>query len=300
MSWLLLALLAPALYSVSSFIDKYVIEQKVKSFATLTILGGCVALPFALGIFAVRGFTVYPLEQTILILLAGIGMELSLLPHYKAISLDDISTVTPVFQIIPVFVLILSYVFLGEQLTAEQFIGFWIVITGAFLLSRDKPNGTIFAIKKSFGWVMLAGILWAVPAIIFKFVTVQQGFWDALAYEFLGVSIGAFILFLIPRFGKGFIYDVRNVSGGVWGILLSNEFIYLIGRLFGFYAIAVAPAIALVSALNGTMPLFTLVFGIILSVWFPYIVKEDIRKAVVAHKLVAILLIGAGMWLINA
>lgn len=299
MAWILFALAAPALYAASSFIDKYVIDKHVKSFATLTILGGCVALPFSFAIFAARGFPVYSLGQTALIILAGMCMELALLPYYKAISLDDVSAVVPTFQIIPVLLLLLSYVVLGERLTVEQFIGFWIIVIGAFLLSRESGR-KLFAIKRSFGWVLLASMLWAIPVIIFKFVTVAQGFWDALAYEFLGASLGALVLFLIPRLGRGFVRDMGNVRGRVWGILVTNEFVYLFGRLLGFFAITIAPSVALASALGGAIPLFALVYGVILTLWFPRIIKEDIQRATLFTKLGAIILIFLGMWFVNA
>lgn len=300
MSWFFFAIAAPALYAVSNFVDKFIIEKHIKNFVVLTILGGFISLPFALIILTLRHFPTYGLGQTILIILAGISMELALLPYFKAISLDDISRVVPVFQLIPVFVLIMSFLLLGERLTLFQFIGFWFVITGAYLVSLNKFGKGIFNLRKSFGWIILASVLWAIPTVIFKFVSVEQGFWDTMAYEFLGATVGAFILFLIPSFRRGFFEEVKTVKNFVWSILVSNEILYLFARLIGFYAIAIAPAVSLASALGGFMPFFSLVYGIILSVWFPYIVKEDIKKSTLLFKLIAIALIFVGVWFINA
>lgn len=299
MSWIFFAIAAPALYAVSNFIDKFIIEKHVKNFVTLTIIGGFMALPFALIILALRHFPVYRLDQTILIILAGIIMELALLPYFKAISLDEVSRVVPVFQLIPVFVLLMSFLFLGEKLNLSQFIGFWFVVTGAYLISLNKLGKGMFNLRRSFGWIILASVLWAIPAIIFKFVFVEQGFWDTIAYEFLGAAIGAFILLFIPSFRKSFLEEAKTVRNFVWGILVSNETLYLFARLVGFYAIAVAPAVSLASALNGFMPFFSLVYGTILSLWFPYIVKEDTRKPVLLLKFTAIALIFIGVWFIS-
>jgi len=292
-------MVAPALYATSNFIDKFLIEKHIKNPVVLTILGGFVALPFSLVILTLRNFPDLRLDQTVLIILAGVFMELALLPYYKSISLDDVSRVVPVFQLIPVFVLIMSFLFLGERLTTSQFMGFWLIVAGAYIVSINNFGKGMFNLRRSFGWIILASVLWAVPSVIFKFVATEQGFWDTLAYEFLGATIGALILFFIPSFRKSFFSEAKAARSFVWGVLISNETIYLIGRLIGFYAIAIAPAVSLVSALSGFMPFFSLIYGIILSVWFPHIVKEDVRKSTLSVKFVAIILIFIGVWFIN-
>lgn len=300
MSWIFFAIAAPALYAVSNFIDKFIIEKHISNVAVLTILGGFVALPFAVITLAFRHFPTYPPGQTALILLAGICMELALLPYFKAISLDEVSRVIPVFQLIPVLVLFLSFLTLGERLNPSQLTGFLFVVSGAYLISLKRLGAGMFNLRKSFKWILLASVLWAVPSIIFRFISVQQGFWDAIAYEFLGAAVGAFILLLVPSLRKGFSDESQRIKKFVWGILVSNEALYLLSRLIGFYAIAIAPAVALASALNGFMPLFSLIYGIILSVWFPAIIKEDIQKSTLLLKLTSIVLILVGVWFVNA
>ena len=299
MYWTFFAIAAPALYAISNFVDKFIIEKYIKNFATLTILGGFVALPFALTILVLRDFPIYRLDQTILIILAGIFMELALLPYFKAISLDDVSRVVPVFQLIPILILILSFFLLGERLNSFQFLGFWLVIGGSYLISLNKLGQGMFNLRRSFVWIILASILWAISTVIFKFVSIEQGFWDTMAYEFLGATIGAFVLLLVPNFRKKIFTETKTVKNYVWGILISNEALYLFARLIGFYAIAIAPAISLAAALNGIMPFFSLIYGLILSVRFPYIIKEDISRSTILLKLTAIILIFIGVWFIN-
>ena len=205
----------------------------------------------------------------------------------------------PVFQIAPVFVLILSYVFLGERLTLPQFIGFWMIITGAYILSLKKLGKDIFNLRKSVIWIILASILWAIPSVIFRFVTIEINFWDALGYEFIGAAIGMLLLFLIPAIRNRFLNEIVRVEKSAYGAIASNEFIYLIARMLGFYAIVIAPAVSLVSVLGGFHPLIVLIYGIILSVWFPNIIKEDIQKATIFIKILAIVVIFVGVWFIN-
>jgi len=76
-------------------------------------------------------------------------------------------------------------------------------------------------------------------------------------------------------------------------ILVINEVIYLVGHVLNFLAVSLAP-VALVSALGGIQPFFMLVFGIILSIFWPKIIKEDITKKTLLIKFVSVLLIFLG------
>lgn len=299
MSWIVFAIAATAFYAVSNYIDKFLIEKRVRDYFVLTILGGIIVSVFGTAIILFRHLPIFSPSQTILILLAGISMELALLPYYKAISLDDVSRVVPTFQIIPIFVFALSYIFIGEKLTSPQFLGFWLVLIGAYLLSLKKLGKEIFALRKSVPWIILASIMWAVPSVIFRFITIEINFWDALGYEFIGAALGILLLLLIPRIRARFINEARNIKKSVWGILVSNEFVYLVGRMLGFYAIAIAPAVSLAAALNGFQPLVVLIYGVILSIWFPNIIKEDIKKSTIFVKIIAIAIIFAGVLFIN-
>lgn len=298
MSWIFFAIAAPAIYAASSFIDKFLIEKRIRDYVVLTIYGGVFILLFGSAIFVARNFPTFDLGQTLLIIAAGAASGLALLPYYKAISIDETSRVIPLFQVVPIFVLILSYLFLGETLTARELFGFWFVLAGGFILSIKRFGKETLELRKSFWWAMFASVLFAVSAVIFRFIVVAQNFWDTISYEFIGSGIAVILLPLIPLYRKRLVAETKNVAANVWGIIGFNEAFYLIGRLLGFYAIALAP-VALVSVLGSFNPFFALVYGIILSIWFPQILKEDIRKSTIFLKIIAIALIFAGVWFIN-
>ena len=298
MSWIFFAIAAPAIYAASSFIDKFLIEKRIRDYVVLTIYGGALILLFGFIIFAVRNFPTFDLSQTLLIIAAGAVATFALLPYYKAISIDDVSRVIPLFQIIPIIVLIMSFLFLGETLTARELLGFWLVLGGGFVLSVKKFSKETFELRKSFWWAMLGSLFFAISAVIFRFVVVNQNFWDTLSYEFIGAGIAALVLPLIPLYRRRLVAETKRIAADLWGIIGFNEAFYLVGRLFGFYAIALAP-VSLVSVLGGFNPFFALVYGVILSIWFPQIIKEDIQKSTIFLKILAIALIFGGVWFIN-
>jgi drug/metabolite transporter (DMT)-like permease len=296
MFWISLAILATAVYGASSFVDKVLIEKRIKNPMALTILGGFFALFVGLIILAIQGFPAIPALPLIVILFAGLLSELALLPYYKAISMDDASKVTPIFQTIPIFVLILSYFIIKETLQPIQIGGFFIVLLGGLVLSIEGSGANPFKIKKSFWYMILASFCYALPMVLFKAVILQDfGFWTTLGYEFVGYGIAATIL--LGVYLKNAKKEFKNMPKSTWAIISLNEGFYIFARFCSFYAAVLAP-ISLVAVIGGTQPLFTLLYGIVLSVWFPKIISEDIRKATIALKLAVAAFMLVGIWMI--
>ncbi len=294
------ALLAPVLYASSSFIDKYMVEKHVKHYATYVILGGFISLPFSLYMFYRQGAPLLPLHDAALMTVAGLFVSLALLPYVRAIMLDDVSRVTPAFQIIPVIVYAMSYVFLGERLSVNELAGSALVLLGAYLVSAKKGHFLDVQLRKSSGWVLMASIMWATPSVILRYVSGVYGFETSVAYQYFGAGIGAFALLLIPAFKKGFSLDIPTIKPYAWAIIIGNELLYLGATLVGYYAITIAPALAVASSLVSTMPFFALILGVVLSTWFPRFIKEDIEKGTLLIKAAAVALILVGVWYINA
>ncbi len=296
MPWILFAIIANVLFAVSNLFDKFLIEKRIRDPLALTVFGGWIDLLFALAIVLMHGLSIIGPWQAAVLLLSGVFVELALLPYFKALSLEDASRISPLFQSMPVFVLLLSYLFLRETLTFRQVLGFVLILSGSFIVSMQKTGAGIFRIRKAFWWVLLASMLWALPAVMFKFVVVKQNFWDGLAWEFFGVAIGATILFFLYR--TRVIAQVKDIHTGTWAILNINELVYIVGRVSNFYAITLG-LVSLVAVLGGTIPLFVFLFGLALSVWFPEIIKEDITRASLVTKIAAILFVASGLWFIH-
>ncbi|MBI3589215.1 MAG: EamA family transporter [Candidatus Liptonbacteria bacterium] len=300
MSWIFFAIAAPALYAASNFVDKFLIEKRVRDPMILAVLGGFSTCLTGLGILVFRGFPGVPSNQLFYLLLAGVLFEVAIVPWYKAISVEDVSRVAPLGQAIPVIVLILSYLFLGERLAEKQLLGFLFILAGGFLLSVKTFGKGIFKARKALWYMLAASSLFAIPLVLFKFVSLEQGFWGSLAYEFIGGGIGALVLFLYVVFSRrpNFREEIVQTRFGTWAIIGSNEALYIFSRVLNFYAIALA-SVSLVTVFGGFQPFFMLGFGLILSRWFPNVVKEDVEKKTLALKLAAIVLIFAGVWFIN-
>lgn len=296
MPWLVFALAAPFLYSTSNLADKHLVSSRIKNPASLTVLGGFVAGIAGIIILAFIGLPKLPGLHILLLLTSGILSELALLPHYKAMQMEDASRIIPLYQLAPLLTLILSFTLLSERLTQAQLLGFVFTLVGAIALSLQKGSGSRVRVRRAVWYVLLASFLYASTAVLFKYVVVDTSFWNALVYELFGAALGSVIIFL--WIGPAFLKEARRLTGSTWSVISGNEIVYLSARLCSFYAISLAP-IALVSVIGGLQPFFMLVFGYILSRWFPAVVKEDIRGKTLALKVGALAILFVGVWLIN-
>lgn len=292
-----MALTAPICFTVNNFIDRFLIEKKINNAGVLTIFAAALGLGIGILVLALAGFPVLPFGQTVLLLLSGAFIGIAIFPYYKAIAIDDPSRVVPFFQTIPVFVVAGAYVFLREPISAAQLAGIGAITLGAFLLSIKKFNFGLFRLRLSLWLMLLSSFCIAASIVLFRFVVANQEFWPSLGYDFVGEGLGGLLLLGFAKYRFHSRQELKKLSGGLGLIFGVNHAIYLLGRLFAFKAVSLAPA-ALVAALGGVQPFYVLVFGTALSVWFPSFVKEDIRKSIIALKVLAICLIFIGVWFV--
>ena len=79
--------------------------------------------------------------------------------------------------------------------------------------------------------------------------------------------------------------------------LASGSIMWSLGITFLFYAASLGP-ITLASTIGLISPLFTLAFAILITKYLPKVLREEIDRKTVALKLVAIVLIFFGTYLI--
>jgi len=294
---ILFSILSPAIFAISSYIDKFLLEKHRISPPVITIYGGIFAFLTGLIMLFATGFYPIDLRSLLIILTSGFLTSIYLLPYYKALFMDETSRVIPLFQFYPIFVLILSFIFLKEGFSISQYVGSAFIIGSGFILSVEKLDGKIFRLRRSFFYMMISCILFAIAQLLYKFGVTQIPFWNTLPYEGFGIALGAIsILFYKNNFGR-FKKETKKFKRRVFLFLTVNELIYIAGRYTGYFAISLI-SVGIVSILAGFQPLFTLVFGIILSICFPHIIKEVISKKTLTLKFIAIVIMIVGSYFI--
>jgi drug/metabolite transporter (DMT)-like permease len=137
-------------------------------------------------------------------------------------------------------------------------------------------------------------LIGAFSIIIFKGITNQYGFWTGIVYTFLGGGVLSILLLCIKRNRQ----EVLKVNFKKFiPFLLVNDTIDILGRLCYLYAMTLT-LVALVEVLTSIQSLVVLFYGIILTLFFPKITKEDIRWKTIKNKIIVALIMFLGMWLV--
>jgi uncharacterized membrane protein len=291
------AILSPAIFAINNYIDKFLLEKHNISPTVITIYGGIFAFITGLVVLLATGFYPIDAKSLLIILSSGFLTTIYLLPYYKALSVDETSRVIPLFQFYPIFVLILSFIFLKEGFSIPQYIGSALIVGAGFLLSVESLEGKIFRLRKSFFYMMISSFLFAIAQILYKFGVTEIPFWNTLPYEGFGIALGAITITVYKNNFYKFRRETNKFKKRVFLFMTINELIYVASRYTGYFAISLI-SVGIVSILSSLQPLFVLIFGIVLSVWFPHIIKEVITRKTMGLKFAAIIIMIIGSYFI--
>jgi drug/metabolite transporter (DMT)-like permease len=300
MNWLIFAFSGPVLWAASTHMDKYLVERYFKhsNVAVLlifTALIGLITLPF---IWFLAPQAASPgLTEAALMAFSGILYMGAMLFYLRALQSEEASVVALFFQAAPLFGLLLGYAVLGETLSPTQLAGGGLIVGGTVLVSLRSD------LRTHFNWrlaaLMLACALsLAVSSLIFKMFALRDEFWPTTFWMFVGEALFGAALVAVGSYRKQFMDLLRQNPVAVLSINAVNELINLAGSLGTRYALLLAP-LSLVQAIGSTTTLFVFGFGVILSVFFPTLGRENLSRRELLHKGLAAVLVAAGAALVT-
>ncbi len=297
MVWLVFALLSNVFYSFVNVIDQLLRRNHVKHDVSLTILWMVSFFFIWLAIVPFIDVTVPETPKLLAALAAGFIAVLVALPYYYALSVEEVSKVMPIWQFSSLFVLAMSAAFLGEKLLAKHYFGFAVMFVGGLLLGLDKTLKG-FRLNKAVLIVSAASIAWAVHLILVKFFYVTESFWNGFFWVYLGSFIGAAFLLMLPKNLGQVKKQVAALTKKAVALLLAATVLTFLAELTFLFAIKNGP-VALVSVVGGTQIMFLFITTVILSKYFPNILKENIGRKALLTKLGAIALMIVGLYLVS-
>ena len=302
MNWFLIALLPPTLWSVTNHIDKYLLAKYFKGGG----VGALMVFSSIIGVFLLPIIIFLHPEvlrfdsNSLLIALNGFLYILAVLPYFYALQKDEASITVPIFQLIPVFSYVLAYLVLGETLTKFQMLGGTFIVAGAIGISLDLSENKKVKFKKEVFWLMfLSSLIFALNFLFFKYFTIQSDFWFTSFWEYIGFAIFAtlFMIFIKP-YREQFLTVLKTNRVAVLGINGVNEVVNIIAKISFNFASLLTP-VTMVWIVNGLQPFFVFLYGVLLTLLFPHISQEDISRKSLYQKILAILVMFIGTYLIN-
>ena len=218
----------------------------------------------------------------VLVLAAGFATVVEYVFMYKAFNVGKISLISPICAAYPLITVILSILFLGERLTAQQSLAILSIIAGIILVTLDfgelKKSRISYSTKGlMFAFVSLtaSGILFAILGYLVK---TMGWFMPILLMKFLAIA------YLFPFIKLNHKDLSLGVKGIAWIVLLVASL-----EVFAFlsYGIGAEGFLnSIVVPISATYPLITIVLA---KIFF----KEKVK----ASQYAGILLVFVGLLL---
>jgi uncharacterized membrane protein len=289
MIWLLLTLGAVAIWSITSISDKFVLDKLIKEPLVPTTIYAGLGIIFTIVIVLFQGINHISSVNIVLAIISGGFYLLMAIYYFKAVCVEEISRVNPLFYLSNVLITIFATIFLGEVLSISKYAAIIMLIIGAILISVKELKSPRLDLGTFY--MILAAIFTAANMLINKIVLNTTDFWTVFAWN----RVGSF-LFMIPIFyiyRKQIKLAFKKMSKKAYVIVNINEVLNLSGVILITLAISLG-FVSVVTGISAIQPLFIFILTIILSVFFPRFIKENISKHILAQKLTAIILIVAG------
>ena len=290
-TWILIALAASAIGSMTVVVDKILITKYSKDWIYLTAFFGVINfLPALVLLFFIDLFV----PAIYLGLIAGILFRMASFFYMKSISLEEASRVVPLFLTSVVFVLIMESIFLDEQLLLHHYAGMIAVVFGSFIIMTRSVK-SLLKISNAFYFMIMSSFVFAISEIVLKIAYARSDFLSIIFWAFTGSMLASIpiLLFKLKKHHKLF-YNKHKLHH----ILISQLLVFTVALSIYWYALSLGP-VSLVTTLGGIDGLFVFIFAIVLTKFSPTILKEVIDRKTLLTKTFAISFIIVGIVLIN-
>ena len=298
-------MLGYAALAVVAILDKFIISKERVKPMVFVFYSTVFLFPLNIGIFFIKTFPYGGLYAVIA--LAASTFAFGLFTMYRAFQKSEISHMGPfIGGLIPLLVLILSMIFLKEEMTPRQLVGIILLSLGTIGISIQKKMGKEW--QSGIIWALVSVVSFSVSHVTSKFVYNSIGFGSGFIYIWGAMGVIG-VLLLLSREVQEIVFPHRSfftlISEKIFkhksskreaAIIAADKVLSGGGVLLVQYAVSLG-TVSGVYAVSGVQ-YGLLVLGVAaLSRFFPSYFKEDYGPGEMAGELVAVLVIAAGLFL---
>lgn len=296
MLWVVLAILAHLAWALVNLLDRYVMEKRLKKpffyTAIILIVDGLASLLFLPWV----EFGWISWLAAVGAVLAGILFILGTVFFTRAIQIEEASRINILWVFIPIFDFIFAWLLLGEKLAGKQLLAFIVLLSGSLFACLHWRGGQ-WKFSRAFILMLVSCLFYSGYDIIMRYFTREAPF--SLLYLIASFSM---LFWLVPivsakKFRQKYQSEFQSFNLSLIIIVILVAFFSGLGLFLNTRAISLGP-VSLVSALEGFQTIFVFVIAALLTIFAPRIMKEEFDKKNLFLKLIALVLMLGGIWLL--
>lgn len=241
MEWVIFALIAAVFFGVRQVVSKKVlIYEHATEYLTATCL---IAFLFTL-FFLPKISLAYPAAIWGLMYLKGLTLTIGWLLGSKALRHLEISYVTPLTNLTPVFLLVWGFFFLKEIPSIQQYAGVALLIFGAYWLQADHHMSSLIrpwrVLRNRYSIFMIFAIFfYSICAVLDRIVLRSVDPYTFLSFTYFVLSLH----YLMIQFYKyDGLKDIRYAFVKGKYLIFIIAFLMIFSDIFYFMAVAIPTA----------------------------------------------------------
>jgi drug/metabolite transporter (DMT)-like permease len=296
MSWIVLGILAQTLAAGALLIDKAVISCFTPHPLTLLTLVGLSNLVLAVVVLASRHWPQAAPGDALSAAASGVLLVGYLVPYFVALRGADASAVGTLFQLAPLWTLLIAALFLGERPTSLQFAGFATVLAGALSIelaaTSRRPHGV------TVGLMVVSTLFVAIGAVLAKHAYQGGDFWGVTLFVSLGAAAGAALALLVSPSRSVVFGQLASLPAAVFFAMALVETLNLGFEVLFLSAISRGP-VGLVSVTEGAQPVLLVLGAAALAKRWPDLFNERTDPRTLGIRLGGAVVVVVGLGLLR-
>lgn len=281
--WVALALTSTLLFSIASFVDKYVLSKKFESLSPLgyMALTGITGLPFVifLGGMASTILPTISASSYVMALLAGFSFTAGFGLYIKALSTSETSMTASLFQLTVLWNLLFGVLFLSEIPTVVGIAGIFLLFIGSLVLAQETDLDDNRKTRlDTFFLMIVACLLISTSDVLFKLSVDKGNYISTQFLEYASSVIVGLMLYAGKKRVRKELHQILNDKRlTIIAIVLLNELVNL-GAVVASRLSIVHLDIAIAQAIMGVQPLILIGIGYLLTRLVPDKISEVISR----------------------
>jgi len=279
-TWLLFAILSPALYAVNNLVDKHFLSNlSANSRAYLFIILSCQFVYS--GILAAIHPLSFSRSQVLVGPLVGFLLYLGLWTYLSALAQEQASTVVSITLLCPVAVAILASYLLQEILMTRQYLGIALLVFGATLVTW---RNTLRTDRRSISNAISLLLLFSVVAILEKWALGSSDYYSFYFLTNAGAMLSASFSLCLNPVRNSLVNLLHQMkTRGAIPVVALNESANCMAQLCLFVALAQGPVTA-VNAISSFQLVFVIIYAVALGLFLPQF-REAVNKKGLLQKI---------------